>query len=228
MASRPWAPSASRTPTRSRCGAGRPRKPASARIGDLRRTRAGWRSAATTSSSGGGSGAPSATRTGSRSGAAHDGSVADVSGGARSGQVDVISAFSTDGRIAAFDLLVLEDERGAIPPYDAVVLAGPRLVRERPDVLAALRRLAGTIDAARCAGMNLAVDQDGASPAAVGRRAFLQELRRGTAQPSPRNQPRRHEDLAVSELADEQMQPRRHERHEEDRGIRLSARSDPH
>ena len=52
------------------------------------------------------------------------------------GQVDVISAFSTDGRIAAFDLVVLEDERGAIPPYDALILAGPRLVRERPDVLA--------------------------------------------------------------------------------------------
>ena len=35
------------------------------------------------------------------------------------GQVDVISAFSTDGRIAALDLVLLEDERGAIPPYDA-------------------------------------------------------------------------------------------------------------
>jgi osmoprotectant transport system permease protein len=95
---------------------------------------------------------------------------------AASGQVDVISAFSTDGRIAAFDLLVLEDERGAIPPYDAVILAGPRLVRERPEVVAALRQLAGTIDAARMRGMNLAVDQEGASPAAVAE-AFLRELR---------------------------------------------------
>ena len=39
--------------------------------------------------------------------------------------------------------------RGAIPPYDAVVLAGARLAREHPDVVAALRQLAGTIDAAR-------------------------------------------------------------------------------
>jgi len=38
------------------------------------------------------------------------------------GQVDVISAFSTDGRIAAFDMLVLEDPRQAFPPYDAVLL----------------------------------------------------------------------------------------------------------
>jgi osmoprotectant transport system permease protein len=92
------------------------------------------------------------------------------------GQVDVISAFSTDGRIAAFDLVVLEDERGAIPPYDAVILAGPRLVRERPDVVVALRQLTGTIDAERMRRMNLAVDQDGASPAAVAE-AFLRELR---------------------------------------------------
>ncbi len=92
------------------------------------------------------------------------------------GDVDVISAFSTDGRIAAFDLLVLEDEHGAIPPYDAIILAGPRLVRERPDVVAALRQLTGRIDAERMRRMNLAVDQDGASPATVAE-GFLQELR---------------------------------------------------
>src|SRR6185369_1829541 len=54
------------------------------------------------------------------------------------GDVDVASAFSTDGRIAAFDLRVLEDDRGAIPPYDAIILAGPRLAREEPRALAAL------------------------------------------------------------------------------------------
>jgi osmoprotectant transport system permease protein len=82
-------------------------------------------------------------------------------------QVDLIGAFSTDGRIAALDLVLLEDERHAIPPYDAVILAGARLVRERPDAIAALRGLSGTIDADRMRRMNLAVDQDGRSPEAV-------------------------------------------------------------
>jgi osmoprotectant transport system permease protein len=91
-------------------------------------------------------------------------------------QVDVISAYSTDGRIAAMDLIVLEDDRRAIPPYDALVLVGPRLVREHPDVLGALRQLAGKIDADRMRKMNRAVDQDGASPAAVAE-SFLRELR---------------------------------------------------
>ena len=96
--------------------------------------------------------------------------------GAASGAVDVVSAYSTDGRIAAFDLRVLDDDRGAIPPYDAVILAGPRLVRERPDVVAALRQLTGTIDEDRMRRMNLAVDQQGESPASVAE-VLLRDLR---------------------------------------------------
>jgi osmoprotectant transport system permease protein len=91
-----------------------------------------------------------------------------------SGQVDVISAFSTDGRIAALGLAVLADDRRVIPPYDAVLLAGPRIAREAPDVLAALGALAGAIDPATMRLLNAAVDEDGASPAAVAR-AFLSE-----------------------------------------------------
>jgi len=41
------------------------------------------------------------------------------------GEVDVITAFSSDGRIAANDLLVLEDPRHAFLPYDAIILVGP-------------------------------------------------------------------------------------------------------
>jgi osmoprotectant transport system permease protein len=85
------------------------------------------------------------------------------------GQVDVISAFSTDGRIAAQDIRLLEDDRGAIPPYDAIVLVGPRLAREHPEVLAALAALDGAIDAERMRRANLAVDRAGRSPAQVAR-----------------------------------------------------------
>jgi osmoprotectant transport system permease protein len=86
-----------------------------------------------------------------------------------SGQVDVISAYSTDGRIAAEHLVLLDDDKGVIPPYDAILLASPRLARTRPELLARLRRLAGAIDADTMRRMNLAVDRDGKSPAAVAR-----------------------------------------------------------
>ncbi len=41
------------------------------------------------------------------------------------GVVDVISAFTTDGRIPAFGLMLLRDDREVLPPYDAVLLLSP-------------------------------------------------------------------------------------------------------
>lgn len=91
------------------------------------------------------------------------------------GEVDVISAYSTDGRLAAQDVALLEDDRGVIPPYDAIVLVSPALARERPPVLEALRALAGRIDRERMQRMNLAVDGEGRSPRDVAA-AFVAEL----------------------------------------------------
>jgi len=85
------------------------------------------------------------------------------------GEVDVISAYSTDGRIAALDLVLLEDERGVIPPYDALVLVGPGLQGRAPEAVEALRGLEGTIDADAMRRMNLAVDRESRTPADVAR-----------------------------------------------------------
>ena len=93
---------------------------------------------------------------------------------ADAGEVDLISAYSTDGRIAALGLVLLEDDRAVIPPYDALVLASPALARERPEVLAALRPLAGAIEAETMRRLNHAVDAGGQGPAGVAAR-FLSE-----------------------------------------------------
>ena len=90
-------------------------------------------------------------------------------------EVDVISAYSTDGRITAYDLRILDDDRNTIPPYDAIVVAGARLARDAQDVVDALARLDGTIDADRMRGMNLRVDLEGEDPARVAA-AFVEEL----------------------------------------------------
>lgn len=94
---------------------------------------------------------------------------------ARGGQVDVITAYSTDGRIVSSDLVVLEDPRHAIPPYDALVLVSDRLARTRPRAVEALRGLAGRIDGARMRRMNADVDDRKESPAVVAGR-FLDGL----------------------------------------------------
>ncbi len=91
------------------------------------------------------------------------------------GEVDVLSAFSTDGRLAAHEVRLLDDDLGVIPPYDALILAGPRLLAETPEVAGALRALDGAIDAPAMQRMNLAVDRDGVSPREVARR-FLDAL----------------------------------------------------
>jgi osmoprotectant transport system permease protein len=93
---------------------------------------------------------------------------------AAQGSVDVISAFTTDGRIDTLGLVLLEDDRHAIPPYDAVVLASPHFVRERPDLVADLETLTGSIPADEMRALNHAVDEGAETPAAVARR-FLNE-----------------------------------------------------
>jgi osmoprotectant transport system permease protein len=75
------------------------------------------------------------------------------------GEVDVIAAFSSDGRIAAFDLVVLDEPRNAIPPYDAVLLMGPR-VADRPGIADALRPLIRGIPLDQMQRANQAVDVD--------------------------------------------------------------------
>jgi len=92
------------------------------------------------------------------------------------GDVDVISAYSTDGRIAAYDLVVLEDPRGVIPPYDAVILARAGFSEDHPAAASRLRALSGSITPEAMREMNLAVDRDGEAPADVAAR-FLEGSR---------------------------------------------------
>jgi len=75
------------------------------------------------------------------------------------GEADVISAFSSDGRIAAERLVVLSDPKGAIPPYDAVVLISPKRAHDAR-LLAALRPLIGKIPVEAMREANLSVDRD--------------------------------------------------------------------
>ena len=76
-----------------------------------------------------------------------------------SGEADVISAFSSDGRIAADKLVVLSDPRGAIPPYDAVILVSPKRVNDQR-LLDALQPLVGAVSVEAMRAANYSVDRD--------------------------------------------------------------------
>ena len=75
------------------------------------------------------------------------------------GDVDVIVAFSSDGRIAAQQLVVLADPRHAIESYDAVILLSPRRARD-PVITRALTPLIGKISVEQMREANLMVDRD--------------------------------------------------------------------
>jgi osmoprotectant transport system permease protein len=79
------------------------------------------------------------------------------------GEVDVISAFSSDGRIAADDLVVLTDPRQAIPPYDAVILLSPRRAKDLR-FQRALAPMLGAIPVETMRKANLSVDRDQDKP----------------------------------------------------------------
>lgn len=74
------------------------------------------------------------------------------------GEADVISAYTSDGRIAADRLLVLEDTKQAFPSYDALVLVSPRYARSKR-VIEALEPLIGAIDVEAMRDANFAVDR---------------------------------------------------------------------
>ncbi|HEY6174912.1 MAG TPA: glycine betaine ABC transporter substrate-binding protein, partial [Kofleriaceae bacterium] len=79
------------------------------------------------------------------------------------GEVDVISAFSSDGRIAAYDLVVLDDPAAALPSYDAMILLGPRAA-EDAGVVCALGPLRGALSVELMRRANLRVDREHEAP----------------------------------------------------------------
>jgi osmoprotectant transport system permease protein len=69
----------------------------------------------------------------------------------RNGSMQVKDAYSTDAKIAQYDLVVLDDDLHFFPQYQAVFLYRLSLL---PSTIASLRKLEGTIDEARMIRLN--------------------------------------------------------------------------
>jgi len=75
-----------------------------------------------------------------------------------SGQVDLIAGNSTDGLIAALDLVQLEDDRHYFPPYEAVVLMREDALARVPVAAEALQHLSDSISTEEMRRLNFEVD----------------------------------------------------------------------
>lgn len=76
----------------------------------------------------------------------------------KSGEADVISAYTSDGRIAADRLVILDDPKGALPSYDAMIMLTPGRAQDAR-LKAALEPLLDKIDVELMREANLAVDR---------------------------------------------------------------------
>jgi glycine betaine/choline ABC-type transport system substrate-binding protein len=101
------------------------------------------------------------------------------------GQIDVISAYSTDGRLASLDFVLLEDDRRFFPAYEAALVVRREALVRVPRAQAVLDTLRGLIREDDIRRMNVEVDE-GRAPAEVAR-AFLARHTRGL---SPGQAPR--------------------------------------
>jgi len=82
-------------------------------------------------------------------------------------KVDVIDAYSTDGRIAAFNLKILKDDKKYFPPYYAAPIIRADVLQKHPEIADALKLLAGKLDDAEMAKLNGKVDLEKQDPKAV-------------------------------------------------------------
>jgi osmoprotectant transport system permease protein len=81
--------------------------------------------------------------------------------------LDVISGYSTDGRLKAFDLTVLQDDKNIFPPYYAAPIVSAEALKKFPQLESTLNMLAGKIDDSTMTSLNYKVDYLHQSPEKV-------------------------------------------------------------
>lgn len=94
---------------------------------------------------------------------------------AAAGEVDLLDVYTTDGRLAVHDLVVLEDDRNFFPPYEAAALVRGEALTLHPQLASTLGLLGQSLDAVRMRALNLRL-QEGREPEAQVAADLLIEL----------------------------------------------------
>lgn len=90
------------------------------------------------------------------------------------GRMDIVLGYSTDGRIASYDLVMLEDDLSFFPPYDAAPVVDNQLLKDTPGLAEALTKLSNTISTEKMQQLNYETDNNLVEPSVVAER-FLKE-----------------------------------------------------
>ncbi|PLR67364.1 osmoprotectant ABC transporter substrate-binding protein [Bacillus sp. UMB0893] len=82
-------------------------------------------------------------------------------------KMDIVLAFSTDGRIKAYDLKILEDDKKYFPPYDCSPVIPEKVLKEHPEIEGIVGKLIGKIDTETMQELNYEVDGNLKEPSVV-------------------------------------------------------------
>ena len=89
-------------------------------------------------------------------------------------KLDVISGYSTDGRLKAYGLVTLDDDKGIFPPYYAAPVIREDFLKKHPELENVLNQLSGHINDSIMTELNYRVDYLKQSPEKVAQ-DFLME-----------------------------------------------------
>jgi osmoprotectant transport system substrate-binding protein len=76
----------------------------------------------------------------------------------RDSQVDVGLVFATDGRVPAFDFVILTDDKGYFPSYALTPVARKETLDKNPKLAEQLNALSAKLDDATMARLNATID----------------------------------------------------------------------
>ncbi len=89
--------------------------------------------------------------------------------------VEAISAYTTDTRNEVFELRVLEDDKDALPPYDAILIVTEEFAENNPDAVAAMQKLDGAIDTDAMRQLNYQFDVEQKEPRDIAYQFLIDE-----------------------------------------------------
>lgn len=92
----------------------------------------------------------------------------------RENQADAGLAFTTDPRVAAYELVALDDDKSAFPVYNAAPLFRKEIIDAYPDIPEQMKKLSSLLDDATIMELNKQVDVDKKMVEEVARQ-FLQD-----------------------------------------------------
>ncbi len=94
---------------------------------------------------------------------------------AAKGDIDLLDVYTTDGRLAVYDFVVLEDDRHFFPPYEAAALVRGETLEQHPKLGRVISLLAHALNAKQMRAFNLRIQEQGV-PVAQAAREALQHL----------------------------------------------------